>query len=126
MQKDLSPKRRIVIAMSGGGGVVMATRKPSGSLASSAGSVLARVFARLHVGEEAEPSSGLVGGPHLDLDAPADRLTIAHQIVNRLWQGAPRHQSAGPPDYDYARSWPWIPTCYQLVEQAFKLLLSIH
>lgn len=62
----------------------------------------------------------------MDVDIAAERLKIAHQIVNQLWQNAPRHQHAGPPDYDYARSWPWIPTGYQLVEQAFKLLLSIH
>ena len=76
--------------------------------------------------------SGLVlgTGAHapacLDPDTAAVRLKIAHQIVNQLWQNAPRHQPAGPPDYDYARSWPWISTGYQLVEQAFKLLLSIH
>lgn len=62
----------------------------------------------------------------VDLDIVAGRLSIAHQIVNQLWQHAPRHQPASPPDYDYARSWPWIPTGHQLVEQAFKLLLSIH
>ncbi len=68
----------------------------------------------------------LEGPTQMDLDTAAERLKIAHQIVNQLWQNAPRHQPAGPPDYDYARSWPWIPTGYQLVEQAFKLLLSIH
>ncbi|MDE2921793.1 MAG: hypothetical protein OYL92_17050 [Acidobacteriota bacterium] len=62
----------------------------------------------------------------MDHEIAAERLRIAHQIVNRLWQDAPRHQHVGPPDYDYARSWPWIPTGYQLVEQAFKLLLAIH
>lgn len=62
----------------------------------------------------------------MDPGIAAERLKIAHQIVNQLWQNAPRHQPAGPPDYDYARSWPWIPNGYQLVEQTFKLLLSIH
>jgi len=74
--------------------------------------------------------------PNMDLDVArprdrvlrdaAERLKIAHQIVNQLWQNAPRHQPTRTPDYDYARSWTWIPTGYQLVEQAFKLLLSIH
>lgn len=54
----------------------------------------------------------------------AVKLWFAHQMVNRLWQNAPDIQPDLVADYVAIQAWPWIPSGYQLVEQALKALIA--
>ena len=51
-----------------------------------------------------------------------DRLWDAHRLTEDLWDHAPDIEPDLVSVYEAIQAWPWIPTCYSLIEQAFKLI----
>lgn len=50
------------------------------------------------------------------------RLGEALRLTERLWDNAPDIKRDLFPVHEAIQAWPWIPTCYSLIEQTFKLI----
>ena len=50
------------------------------------------------------------------------RVAAALELTDKLWDNSPDIQRDMFPEHEALQAWIWIPGCYSLIEQAFKLL----
>ena len=50
------------------------------------------------------------------------RVSTGLDLTSNLWDKSPDIKSDLVADYEALQAWGWVPTCYSLIEQAFKLL----
>ena len=54
------------------------------------------------------------------------RVHTGFELTSRRWDKSPDIQRDMFPEHEALQAWVWIPSCYSLIEQAFKLLWAIR
>ena len=57
-----------------------------------------------------------------DYKGAVRRVTEGFELTSKLWDKSPDIQRDIVAEYEALQAWVWIPSCYSLIEQAFKLL----